>query len=216
MALSEGYVCTSKYMSRKQLKAMANFVRRYMNYQPLQKFDPLYAVESFIPQKLDSEYQFVCTSQREWPHKRSQLAVCDFKNHYIEVREDVYNGARNGNPRDIFTLCHEFCHYVLFLFFGCPVVYRDIDIPKTQRSSVQTNPEWQANTLTGFLCLTDEMVALQDFDTILQVSGLSRSALKYSLDLRKRDDYYKFRKARNKAAKAAKEANMKNRKKSFC
>ena len=31
----------------------------------------------------------------------------------MKIREDVYEGAIKGNPRDRFTLCHELGHYLI-------------------------------------------------------------------------------------------------------
>lgn len=61
----------------------------------------------------------------------------------LKIREDAYLGAYKGNPRDIFTLCHEVGHY--FLHQPNRVEFARGDIPAYR------NPEWQANAFAACL-----------------------------------------------------------------
>lgn len=199
----------SPAIKREQLKSLAVFLRKRFGYTPLQKFNPIDVMENIIPQRLDSEFCFVCTSVKEWPYAESVQAVCDYYHHNIEVREDVYRRAYYGVPVDVFTICHEVCHYILFHYFGPPVSYREIGPKTTTRK--YNSPEWQANTLAGLLCVTDEMLEASQYNTevLQQMSGLSKSSINFCKDLTVNEH-----RNNNRNKKTKRRGPMKNRKKS--
>lgn len=194
-------IMVSPAMDRVQLKRLALFIRRNFGFCPLQKFNPVYVMENLIPRNVDSNFTFICTTVRSWPYASTVQAVCDFNNHNIEVREDVYIGACRGNPLDIFTVCHEVCHYLLFHFFGLPAAFRIAD--KEYKRSQQEYAEWQANTLAGLLCVTDEMIKESEGDTVklMEMSGLSRSAVNYCVDLSVADRAWELRRIKSRKNK---------------
>ena len=83
------------------------------------------------------------------------------KNGIIRIRESVYNGAVEGNPRDRFTLAHELGHYLLHtpdrvsFTRGSHPIYQD--------------PEWQANVFAAELlspvCMLKGMTIEQIVDS---------------------------------------------------
>ncbi|MBP2659688.1 MAG: ImmA/IrrE family metallo-endopeptidase [Firmicutes bacterium] len=86
----------------------------------------------------------------------------------MRIREDVYVGAIERNPRDRFTLCHELGHFLLhqpqFISFargGVPV-YRQ--------------PEWQANTFAAELMAPYDLVKDMSPDEISVKCGMSMMA----------------------------------------
>lgn len=68
----------------------------------------------------------------------------------MRIREDVYDGAVAGNPRDRFTLCHELGHFLMHQ--PQYISYARGDIP------TYCQPEWQANTFAAELMAPFELV----------------------------------------------------------
>jgi len=67
----------------------------------------------------------------------------------ILIREDVYQGARNGLGRDRFTVAHELGHLVL---------HHNLGLARAMPSANQIQPfrssEWQANCFAGELLVS--------------------------------------------------------------
>ena len=89
-------------------------------------------------------------------------------NNIMRIREDVYNGAVDGIPRDRFTLCHELGHYLLHQ----PeyVSYARGDIP------TYCQPEWQANTFAAELMAPYYLVKNMSISEISSKCGMSKKA----------------------------------------
>jgi len=86
----------------------------------------------------------------------------------MKIREDVYNGAVKGMPRDRFTLCHELGHF--FLHQPSLVSYARGDIP------MYCQPEWQANTFAAELMAPYHLVQNMSSDDIAVKCGMSKKA----------------------------------------
>lgn len=86
----------------------------------------------------------------------------------MRIREDVYEGAIKGNPRDRFTLCHELGHY--FLHQPESISYARGNIPAYR------NPEWQANTFAAELMAPYDLVKNMSANEIAEKCGMSRQA----------------------------------------
>ena len=86
----------------------------------------------------------------------------------MKIREDVYNGAVKGVPRDRFTLCHELGHY--FLHQPSFVSYARGNIP------AYCQPEWQANTFAAELMAPYYLVRNMSSYVIAVKCGMSKKA----------------------------------------
>lgn len=86
----------------------------------------------------------------------------------MRIREDVYERACAGVPRDRFTLCHELGHYLLHQ----PqfISYARGDIPTYRQ------PEWQANTFAAELMAPYSLVKNMTADEIAEKCGMSKAA----------------------------------------
>lgn len=71
----------------------------------------------------------------------------------IIFREDVYEGACNGNRRDRFTACHEFAHFLM---------HRDVKFARSREDTdkIYTDSEWQADEFAGTLMLSARHIHL--------------------------------------------------------
>jgi len=65
----------------------------------------------------------------------------------IVLREDVYEGACNGNRRARFTCCHELGHFLL---------HREVTMARTREEhhKIFYDSEWQADTFAGTLLMS--------------------------------------------------------------
>lgn len=65
----------------------------------------------------------------------------------IFLREDVYDGAWEGNGRDRFTACHELAHYL---------IHRAVGFARTRddHEPMYRDAEWQADTFAGALMMS--------------------------------------------------------------
>ncbi|MCU7932791.1 MAG: ImmA/IrrE family metallo-endopeptidase [Candidatus Thiodiazotropha sp. (ex Codakia rugifera)] len=72
--------------------------------------------------------------------------------HTIQVREDVYEAAYNGQGRDRLTLAHELGHYVLHAGIGLARTPADENVKPYRQS------EWQANAFGGELLVSADYV----------------------------------------------------------
>lgn len=86
----------------------------------------------------------------------------------MRIREDVYEGAIQGTPRDRFTLCHELGHYLLHQ--PERVSYARGEVPAYQ------NPEWQANTFAAELMAPYHLIKDMTVEEIMENCGMSRQA----------------------------------------
>lgn len=88
---------------------------------------------------------------RTYPDKR---LIC--------LRNDVYERACKGEPRDRFTLCHELGHLLM---------HRDISLSRIDPSSppkIYCNSEWQADTFASHLLMPRCLLA--NYSTIHEAS----------------------------------------------
>lgn len=86
----------------------------------------------------------------------------------IKIRNDVYERAVEGNPRDRFTLCHELGHYLLHQPES--ISYARGRIP------VYRSPEWQANTFAAELMAPMHLVKNMSIEEIMVQCGMSKQA----------------------------------------
>lgn len=134
--------------SRKKLRKVACTVRHalQLNSRP---FFPIVDVLEFILPTMDQDYSFEVLSHDEMGDSHGLTFP---KQKRICVREDVYDGACNGQGRDRFTLAHELGHLILHtnveLKLARKVSQRDIP---AYRSS-----EWQANCFAGELLMPEK------------------------------------------------------------
>lgn len=65
----------------------------------------------------------------------------------IALREDIYEGAWNGNKRDRFTACHELGHFLM---------HRTVTMARTREDGdkIFCDSEWQADTFAGTLLMS--------------------------------------------------------------
>lgn len=99
---------------------------------------------------------------RAWPN-----------DYLIEIREDVYEGARRGCVGDRVTLAHEFGHFVL---------HREVPLFSQHKLNTvisEENSEWQADCLARELLAPRTLIDLGDkVETVILKFGIPREEAK--------------------------------------
>ena len=97
----------SKPMSRKGIEEIAEELRRVLGIENTAYVDVIYVLENVLP-VFDAEFSLDVVPDEELDaHARAYP-----EDHTIKIRESVYEGARNENGRDRFTIVHEIFHFL--------------------------------------------------------------------------------------------------------
>jgi Zn-dependent peptidase ImmA (M78 family) len=98
------------------------------------------------------------------------------------IREDVYEGAVDGNGRDRLTIAHEFGHLHMHTNLGLARKPASSEIPAFRSS------EWQANCFGGELLVSADHVSLcRDPWEVSEVFGVSLDAADYQWRMFEKD-----------------------------
>ena len=155
-------------MSTRKLLQCAQIVRKAAQKADELFFPVVHFLENFLHQ-FDEEFRLQILEEQEMP--RNVYAYFDPVSDTMTIREDVYERACAGNPRDRFTIAHEIGHF--FLHHRGFVLCREQDDKKIP---VYCDPEWQANTFAGFLLMPPELVGDLTVNEIARKCGASVTA----------------------------------------
>lgn len=156
-----------KPMSRKQIRNIANLIRKLQNSKGELYFDIMGFLEHTLPLFFPD-----FTLSVETKEKMGDCHGLTFpEKNEIRLREDVYNGAMAGNGRDRLTAAHELFHFlehsresIAFARMGTG------EVPPYMSS------EWQANVFGGELLVPYDLSYDLEVDEIVDKCGVSKSA----------------------------------------
>lgn len=149
-------------MSRKKLRELVHRFRKLCGMENELYFPIVHFIEWILP-KVGSDYEIVPVNEMG-----NAYGVTHTGMRVMKIREDVYEGAVKGNPRDRFTLCHELGHFIL----------HSPDRVSFARGEVPAymDPEWQANVFAGELLAPYDLVAHMPPERIAAECGMSLTA----------------------------------------
>jgi Zn-dependent peptidase ImmA (M78 family) len=156
----------AKPLSRKRIRDLTNNIREFCGKEYEHEFPIMHFLENIMCLIFDSfeieilEDDEIDCEARAFPSKN-----------LIKIRQSVYDGACNGNPRDRFTIAHEIGH--MFLHDEESISFargKDIEIKSYE------DPEWQANTFAGELLAPPYLIKNLNTEAIMQKCKVSRSA----------------------------------------
>lgn len=152
-------------LSRRKIRELTEYVREISGYSDKTYFPIAEFIELVLgdPDNPDFNYEIV----EPWEMK-DMYGNTNTGTNVMKIRNDVYERAVNGIPRDRFTLCHELGHYLLHQ--PQMMSYARGDVPRF------CNPEWQANTFAGELMAPYALVKDMTVDEIMVNCGMSRQA----------------------------------------
>ena len=154
--------------STHSIRNVANEIRKLFGLS-FQKIDMIRFVEFVLPEALsDFHYQILPENEmgedeaRTYPDKS-----------FMEIREDVYLAATNGDRRAQFTLAHELGH--LILHSG---IDKQLSFARSgTEHKIYEDSEWQADTFASeFLMPFDAAVKCKNAEEIYDEFGVSISA----------------------------------------
>ena len=164
----------SKYVvegkSRNELRCIAKYIRKILGQENTLYF-PAVEVLEFL-QEFDKDAYFEIVTKDEL--NPGEHAITDIVHKVIKIREDVYEGACNGNGRDRMTIVHEFAHFVLLCIFGFQLA-RTFD---NKKIPAYMDPEWQAKCLAGEMMMDSDLIKNLTVDNIVKGCGVSYKAAK--------------------------------------
>ena len=164
-------------LSRARIRAIATNFRRVLQWE--EPYFPVIEVLEFgLPQMIpDFEYEIRPRSDLKDNHG---LTYPDQRR--IEIREDVYDRACEGDGFYRLTVAHEMGHLILHTNIPLARSVAVSDIP-AYRSS-----EWQANCFAGELLVHHDFIGrCGDVDAAMELFGVSRSAAETQWEAFKRD-----------------------------
>jgi len=114
------------------IKKLASIIRSLIKISYNGKLDLVKFIENKL-YEMDEDYNFQVVPVKDMP---GVYGRANTSSNEIIIREDVYYGAKEGNPSDLFTLAHEIGHYFL----------HDISMVGLARGNVpkERQPELQA------------------------------------------------------------------------
>ena len=153
--------------STKNIRDLATNLRKVLNLENVAKFPIIEVIESLHIIDEDFYYEIVDKETMGNIH-----GLAHPNEHYIQIREDVYERCVKGYGRDRFTVAHELGHYLLH---SSGVTLARLGDEKVQ---AYRDPEWQANTFAAELLMPINLIDTNDIDEISDKFGVSISAAK--------------------------------------
>lgn len=147
--------------SRSFLRKIAKNIRERLNLEN-ELYFPIVQIIEFLAADESEEFDYEIVSEGEMT---DTYGTTNTAKNIMRIRENVYVGALKGNPRDRFTLCHEFGHWLL----------HQPDSVSFARGEIPTycDPEWQANTFAAELMIPYYLVQGMNLEEIVEKCGVS-------------------------------------------
>lgn len=151
-----------KPMSRKDIRDLVKEFKTMFGLEKVLKFPIVQFIEWCLPE-LGLEFEVMTVSEM-----KDTYGLTNTGNNTLKIRQDVYEGAIQGNPRHRFTLCHELGHFLLHT--PDRVSFARGEIPKYM------DAEWQANTFAAELMAPYNLVYMMSPEEIAEKCGMSMAA----------------------------------------
>ncbi|WP_317855969.1 ImmA/IrrE family metallo-endopeptidase [Chakrabartyella piscis] len=159
--------------SRKDIENYVYQIKETLGLENRLCFPVIQFLELIIPNLIDN-FNYEIVDDKDLTDKYAETIP---SKNLIRIRNDVYEGACNNNPRDRFTIAHEIGH--LFMHDSDSVtlcrISHDAKIPAFQ------DPEWQANTFAGYLLMTPACISGLSVEEICVKCKVSNRAAKIQM-----------------------------------
>lgn len=168
------YDLKAEGVSRRDLKELAKTFRRKLGIENELYVDILMIVENVFPRIYGEEYQFTVVEKEEMGEDHG-LTTPEAMT--IQIRSDVYEGARKRYGRDRLTVAHELGHFLL---------HNGLQLKLARRRSEEKIPpycdvEWQATAFAGELLMADYLIKGFSIKEVAEKCGVSYDAAKYQV-----------------------------------
>lgn len=147
--------------SRQLLRKIARNIRELLDMEN-ELYFPIVQVIELLAADEEEEFDYEIVSDGEMT---DTYGTTNTASNIMKIRQKVYEGAIKGNPRDRFTLCHEFGHWLL----------HQPESVSFARGEIPTycDPEWQANTFAAELLIPYYLVQGMSIEDIVESCGVS-------------------------------------------
>lgn len=172
MGYKFGYMVSP--MSRKQIQCIVYDLRQKFNMKDVKDFPIVVFLENLLPKMMPDFELEICTIA-EMGNKNGETFP---KEHRIRIREDVYNGAVDGDPRHRMTLAHELGHLLLHEKENLGLC----QIDDNKKTVAYVSSEWQANAFGGELLAPSYLIRGMSVDEIQRKFNVSRRAAEIQLE----------------------------------
>lgn len=152
--------------SADDIALIANAVREALNLTAIPYF-PVVKVFEYLPHLVDgADFEVLAAEEMGDDHGRTYPDQS-----LIRIREDVYEGAYSGQPRDRFTMCHELGHLIMHK----SVALSRIDPANPPK--IYFNSEWQADKFASYLLMPKHLLRnYLSVDQVVKEFGVSWEA----------------------------------------
>ncbi len=157
------YVATPT--SRKKIRVIAQTLRKLSGLEDKIYVPIIHLLELWLP-IVEENFTYEVVSKTELD---GEYAVTYPEQNKIAIREDVYERACNGVPRDRFTIAHEIGHLLLHSP-GTIKLARGIESNKVP---AYKDPEWQANTFAAELLAPPSIINGLSKEAVVRECGVS-------------------------------------------
>lgn len=164
-------------LSRRDIRNMANRLRKQLGLSPKKPVDVLRLLEMLFPAAYsDSGFSLQILP----PGEMGELhGLTDPINQVIYIREDVYDNAAQGKGRDRMTIAHELAHFLL---------HRGVRLGLARRAEGESiprymDPEWQATVFAAEFLMPAEEIRHMSVSDITSTYGVSRQAAAFQLSM---------------------------------
>jgi hypothetical protein len=169
-------------LKRSQLRAIAMVIRTKIGCQNTLYFPVMELLEHKMPDWFDGFHFEISPDGYFPPDIHAETAI---EEKIIRIREDIYNGACNGNGRDRMTVAHEISHYILLVVQGLKL-YRSFSGSKPEAFR---DPEWQAKALAGEILCPYHLIKGMPAFVIAKKCGVSMPAAEYITSIYNKEAY---------------------------
>jgi len=160
-------------LSRQNIRDYAKYIREIVGLENQLYFPILFLLEMVMPQ-IDPEFSLEILPKDEMGEYFG--LTCPSK-HKIILREDVYDGAVNGNGMHRFTVAHEIGHYLLHTNRSVVLARNNPE----ERIPAYLDPEWQADCFAGELLMPAELIKSMNANEIAFACRVSLAAARTQL-----------------------------------
>ncbi len=161
-------------VSRNKLREFALRLREFFGLQDELYFPVMPFLEHVMPSICEG-FHYEIVAACDLPAERH--AEIDVANRVIRIREDVYEGAADGNGQHRMTVMHEIAHYLLLVLCGVKFSRAFGEVP----AEAYRDPEWQAKALAGEIMCPANHIRQLTVVQIMRECGVSRGAAEFNL-----------------------------------
>lgn len=166
--------CIAAPLSRNSIRNRANIIRCIAGAENDLFFDIVKFVEVTLP-SIDPDFNFRVVAE-------DKLGECHGITYpdkdEIQIRQDVYDRAVDGNGRDRLTVAHELGH--LLLHEKQNISYARMG--DGSKVNAYQNPEWQASAFGGELLIPHKLIQGMTVEAIMKSCKVSKKAALYQME----------------------------------